>query len=218
LWSCYWGQHDSSWIAFYAFCEHIGVKYKPATSRHLQLWSEVAQSSCWWWPYRGLVIASERPTAVHMEPVSVGARELQLHHDTGPALLFADGWPVHAWHGVRVPAKVIEAPDTLTVGEITSYANVEVRRVMLERFGTERYLHDAGATQVCVDDWGTLWQADLPNDEPLVMVEVLNSSPEPDGTFKTYFLRVPPSVRTAHQAVAWTFGMNKSEYRPLVQT
>ncbi|WP_442810207.1 DUF6745 domain-containing protein [Streptomyces sp. W16] len=29
------------------------------------------------------------------------------------------------------------------------------------------------------------------------MVEVLNSTPEPDGTHRTYWLRVPPSTRTA---------------------
>jgi len=31
----------------------------------------------------------------------------------------------------------------------------------------------------------------------VVMVEVLNSTPEPDGTHRTYMLRMPPSTRTA---------------------
>lgn len=51
-----------------------------------------------------------------------------------------------------------------------------------------------------------------------LMVEVLNASPEPDGTFKTYLLCVPPEMRTARQAVAWTFGMSEYEYHPAVQT
>jgi len=46
------------------------------------------------------------------------------------------------------------------------------------------------------------------------MVEVHNSTPEPDGTRKTYYLRVPPTTRTAREAVAWTFGMSGTEYRP----
>ena len=41
-----------------------------------------------------------------------------------------------------------------------------------------------------------------------MLVEVLNATAEQDGTRKTYFLRVPPTVRTAREAVAWTFGMN----------
>jgi hypothetical protein len=50
------------------------------------------------------------------------------------------------------------------------------------------------------------------------MVEVLNSTPEPDGTRKTYFLRVPPNLRTAREAVAWTFGLAGSQYRPERET
>jgi hypothetical protein len=50
------------------------------------------------------------------------------------------------------------------------------------------------------------------------MVEVINSTPELDGTFRTYFLRVPPETRTARQGVAWTFGMTEQEYAPTVET
>jgi hypothetical protein len=37
------------------------------------------------------------------------------------------------------------------------------------------------------------------------MLEVENSTPEPDGSHKPYFLRVPPEVRTARETLAWTF-------------
>ncbi len=50
------------------------------------------------------------------------------------------------------------------------------------------------------------------------MVEVVNASPEPDGTFRTYFLRVPPRTATAKAGVAWTFGLTEEEYAPLRQT
>ena len=50
------------------------------------------------------------------------------------------------------------------------------------------------------------------------MVEVLNSTPEPDGSRKTYFLRVPPRTRTAREAVAWTFGVREPDYRPAQET
>ena len=62
-----------------------------------------------------------------------------------------------------------------------------------------------------------LQRANLP--EPVVMVEVLNSTPEPDGSFKDYWLRVPPTMETARQAVAWTFGLaDASDYELAVQT
>ena len=50
------------------------------------------------------------------------------------------------------------------------------------------------------------------------MVEVVNATPEPDGSFRDYLIRVPPRFRTARGAVAWTFGMEAREYRPKVET
>jgi hypothetical protein len=33
-----------------------------------------------------------------------------------------------------------------------------------------------------------------------------------------YFLRVPPHIRTAADAVAWTFGFEEDEYHPVQET
>jgi hypothetical protein len=44
------------------------------------------------------------------------------------------------------------------------------------------------------------------------MVEVVNSTAEPDGDFKTYWLRVPPTVARPREALAWTFEMPESDY------
>jgi len=42
---------------------------------------------------------------------------------------------------------------------------------------------------------GELYFAEVPGDEPLVMVKVMNSTLEPDGSPKPYFLRVHPQCR-----------------------
>jgi len=133
---------------------------------------------------------------------------------------------------VRVSQQVIEAPDTLTVEQIREEPNEEVRRIMLERFGTERYLRESNAEQVHRDEWGTLYRVRFDDDEDLYMVEVVNSTPEPDGSYRDYFLRVHPQLRpmlagggygspqkfTARNAVASTFGLRGEEYAPAVQT
>jgi hypothetical protein len=110
--------------------------------------------------------------------------------------------------------------------EIAREPNVEVRRTMIERYGLERYLRAANATkldEVCDPPFpglagARLWRAEMAGDEPLCIVELHNSTPEPDGSTRSYMLRVPPDVETAHQAVAWTFAMGEREYRPAVES
>ena len=85
---------------------------------------------------------------------------------------------------------------------------------MIELYGVERYIRDCNAEKIHEDSYGTLYRKDLPEDEPLMMLRVVNSTPEPDGTYKEYFLRVPPDMRTVHEAVAWTFDMETEDYRP----
>lgn len=55
-------------------------------------------------------------------------------------------------------------------------------------------------------------------DTPLVVVEVVNSTPEPDGSQKHYLLRVPPTMTDCQSAVAWTFGIEAHEYAVAVET
>jgi len=50
------------------------------------------------------------------------------------------------------------------------------------------------------------------------MIEVVNRSREPDGSFRRYWLRVPPTMRTARAAVAWTFDVPAKRYAPDIET
>jgi hypothetical protein len=156
----------------------------------------------------------------------------RLHCTDGPALQFKDGWSVYSWHGLRVNEQIIKHPETITIQGIQGEQNAEIRRVMMERFGLQRYIRESGAKMLHRDDWGTLWRAEVPNDVPLVMVQVVNSTPEPDGTFHEYFLRVDPQLRpllegnrfgspqelTARNAIASSFGLRGEEYAPVYQT
>lgn len=92
--------------------------------------------------------------------------------------------------------------------------NRELQRVMLERFGYDRFILELGAVPVQADAFGALYRILRPHREPFVLVHVTNTTPEPDGTRKRYFLRVPPNMKTAHEAVAWTFGMRQAGYGP----
>jgi hypothetical protein len=113
---------------------------------------------------------------------------------------------------------VIEEPGAITLASISDEENLEVRRVMVERYGHARFLSDLGAKPLASDDFGTLYRVEFADDEPLTLVKVVNSTPEPDGSRKEYFLRVPPDMRSAREAVAWTFGVLAHRYSPAVQT
>ena len=155
---------------------------------------------------------SERPLKIRHDT------EGRLHSDSGPAMAFGDGFTTYAWHGVTVDRDVIEAPDRITVAMIDKESNAERRRVMVERFGADRMVREGGAELIDADATGKLWLRKMPFDywqrEPVVVVEVENSTPEADGSRKTYFLRVPPTTKTAREAVAWTFGMRAERHTP----
>jgi hypothetical protein len=89
---------------------------------------------------------------------------------------------------------------------------------MLDMFGLDAFMLASNAKLIHKDECGELYRQELIGDEPIVMVRVTNSTPEPDGHLKKYFLRVPPDITTARQAVAWTFGLEPHEYVPKKQS
>ena len=216
-WGFYWGPAFTSY-----FREVCDLELKGDLWERGKAYEATVESACWWWPHRRFVMVSERPLAINRELAdpsrSRGWGSHRLHHDTGPAVVWPDGWGVWSVHGVRVPRQVVEAPETLTVDQIRGEENAEVRRVMIGRYGPDRYLRESGAQLEHEDECGKLWRSAVPEDEDLVMVEVVNSTPEPNGEAKTYWLRVPPGMVRAREAVAWSFGIPEEEYCPMVET
>jgi len=161
-------------------------------------------------------IVSDRQVSIHVDP------QARLHHETGPARTWGDGWAIYAWHGVRVPADLIE--DGWDTARILKEPNAEVRRCAIERLGWERFVVDAGLAQVGenVPDPGnpghTLALYDVPEAIYDTAVRVLicdNATPERDGTRRRFGLTVPASMPDPVAAAAWTFGLNPSEYAAL---
>ncbi|WP_229068174.1 DUF6745 domain-containing protein [Actinoplanes sp. DH11] len=205
-----YGQFDGAWLSTFDAADRLCPQAGLMTG--LAGLAAVARTAGWWWPGERAAVLTERPRLVTRDNVG------RLHRGEGAALEYPDGYGLWAWRGMPIPAQLATELPTLTVERIRTEENAEIRRVMLEHYGYDRYLRDAGARKLGSDATGTLWFLDLPGDEPLVMVEVVNATPEPDGTSRIYWLRVPPSTRTAREGVAWTFGLTEAEYHPLVQT
>ncbi|MFM2058415.1 MAG: hypothetical protein RLY71_2800, partial [Pseudomonadota bacterium] len=162
-------------------------------------------------------IVSDRP-----ELLTVDA-ENRPHNESGPSHRWRDGWALYHWHGMRVPdelAYIIHSPQSITVEAIEAQTNSELRRVMIDRYGPARFVVDSGAIVVhelpadhSMQGLRTarLLRKDVQDDEPIVYVDLLNSTPEPDGTTRRYMLRVDPNAyggeaaRNAHAAAASTW-------------
>ena len=122
------------------------------------------------------------------------------------------------WRGVPITARIAFEAETLTADEVLAQPNAELRRVLLERMGYAAFLATAQAIVLDQDeDPGgerRLLKVPLRGDEDLVCVAVYCPS-----TGRQYLIRVPPTMRSCRQAVAWIAGFdNADEYQPLVET
>ena len=201
------GPASLDWLAPYQYLQDVyGLKHDDCTLSGL--WS-VAENAGWMLPHKHVCWLSERPVVLAFD---ISGR---LHSASGPALAYRDGWSVHVWKGVELPAVLIEQPGAITLDAIDRQPNVIVRRCMIEIMGTKRFLALGGASIAGSDETGTLWRKIWRFGDEWAAVEVENGTAEPDGTRQRYILQVPPELRTARAAVAWTYGMSEREYRGL---
>ena len=195
----------------------LGVRLTSEQEARLSEYEQTVRHGLWAWPHERGVVVCDRPVTCQMEESRPGA--WRLHSAESPAMAFGDGYCLYAWHGIRVPEAVITRPTELVIADFEREGNQEVRRAMIEAIGWPRYLALAGAHAVQRDECGDLYRVRVaPTDPEHGLVVVTNGTPEPDGTFKRYGLYVSPAHCTAKAAVASTYGLTASTYRPSVRT
>lgn len=143
----------------------------------------------------------------------------RLHNESGPAIVYMDGWSLYFIHGVRVPESLVN--DKWDVEAVLSEPNAEVRRVAIEMMGWEHFIEDGGFALVDADDdpgnpGNKVELYDLPVafpdfGESRVLI-CTNGTVERDGTRRKFGLVVPADRKTAIEAAAWTYGLSKGEY------
>ena len=170
----------------------------------------IAAHADWIIPHKHICWVSEPPQILKTDERG------RLHSASGPALQYRDGWAIYAWKGVEVPSRVIERPGQITAADIDRAVDIHVRRCMIERMTPERFIATGAAFRISEDDTGILWEKRWHDGDAWAAIEVVNGTPEPDGTHKRYFLQVPPNMLTARSAVAWTYGLTARQYRGLL--
>lgn len=95
--------------------------------------------------------------------------------------------------------------------------NQELKTELIKKHGMGNLLKKLNPIIRHGDDCGKLFKV-THDGVDYHFVEVVNGSPEPDGTFKEYYLQVPPDMDTAKEAVAWTYGLTEDEYDLAIRT
>ena len=220
----------ASWVAYIAFIRDV-LGWRDPVLERFEIDETLVRSCGWVWWHETVLAISDRPEQLHRDTRG------RLHNASGPAIRYRDGWALHYYHGVRMPADAIEDRSTITVKRIRDEKNAEVRRSLIELYGYERYVQDAKLKIVdkrpADDPIVGLRTGRLLRDGDIYLVDVLNSTPEPDGSVRRYVLRIDPAAydgeasRNLHAAVAstWRVGADHRlafadwrDYRPAFES
>src|SRR5215510_1235599 len=199
-------------LGVYEYLRDIGG-WREQTQPLLGLWA-IAKSASWVVPHEHVCWIAERPDTLVTD---VRGR---LHCAGGPALRYRDGWSVHAWKGVEVPDWMITHPEWITPFKIGDTIEPVLRNTMIDIMTPERFITTGVVACVSKDETGVLWRKFWGHRGVTIgtwsAVEVVNGTPDSDGSHKRYILTVPPHVRTVQEAVAWTYGLSAKQYSKLV--
>lgn len=116
------------------------------------------------------------------------------------------------WHHVPIDGHVAFHPEAITVEEVLGASNAELRWVLCERMGYERFIHEADAQEIDlienVSGVKRLLRIKVTDNEPFVGLVMTGPPPK-----RQYLFRVPPNMETCQQASAWVGGLdNPREY------
>jgi len=144
----------------------------------------------------------------------------QLFNDEGAAMRFAKD-EVYAWKNLIVPKEWIDSPESLTKEHVLKERNAERRRALFEIMGPKRFSEAMGLETInqSVDQFRNLQSLYRTKEKDLVAKDFIQFAEVTcPSTQRHYFLCVPPEIKTAADAVAWTFGYDSDSYSPDVET
>ena len=161
----------------------------------------------WVMPYTHICFVSQRPNHLELD------ENERLHCETGPAMVYSDGFMVHAWHGTVFPEEWAKTKPT--AHDALYWRNIEQRRVACEILGWEAILGELDCVSLDKDEdpeIGELVSVKMPGTAEDKFLRVTC------GTGRKFSLPVPSELITARQANAWTWGLSPDQYNPEVRT
>jgi hypothetical protein len=201
----YWAQYDSFLTAMR---DVIGLKLKE--HENYKFWEEAAIHGTFRAMHEKFCVVSDFPELLKMDD------ENRAHSQDGPTHRWRDGWSLYHWHGVAIPEEWMTQPGSLTAKTAITWKNIEQRRAACEILGWAKILRELKAKVIDKDDdpeIGELIEVNLPDIGKERFLRALC------GTGREFAMPVPPEMKTAIEANAWTYGLNLDEFKvPEVRT
>lgn len=144
------GQFGAAYCSYTSFLREVLNAFKDDKEKeeHSIQYERAMSSVSFWWPGTTFVIASDRPRTLTLDERG------RPHSDIGQACGWSDGFGWYAIRGVEIPddkAHVVTNPEKITADEIRNEQNLELRRIMVQRMGHQKYFDAIKAKVIDID-------------------------------------------------------------------
>ena len=158
----------------------------------------------WIAPFEKTCLVFDRPTKLFFDS------ENRFHREGEAAIQFADGYGIYVYQGVRLPAKYGAVhPNLWKSTWLLEEQNAELKRVLIQGIGYDRICTELQAIEL--DSWREYTLLIIDNDvdvEPIYLLKMTCPS-----TGYIHALRVPPTMRSAREAISWAnWGVDPEEF------
>lgn len=168
-----------------------------------QLFQVLVENAFWILAYENVCFVCDRPTKINFDD------RRRLHAEGEPAIEFADGYSLYAYHGVNLPRKYgYLHPKKWRSQWLLEETNAELRRVLIQAIGYERICQELQTTELDLFREYTLLKIDDADVEPIHLLKMNCPS-----TGQIHALRVPPNLTSAREAIRWVnWGIDPEEF------
>jgi len=191
--SMMYGAHDAAWLSFYDFFyQEFGLE----CINDLVPSFEIAKNCGWWSAFSEIAFLQDRPTKIVINDQNL------LHNESGPAIEYADGYKIYCLEGRWFPEVVVMDPHLITPAMVEGEQNAEKRRIILQRYGYEKYFFDAKCEVIDQDQV----QVEIGNDRTMPRMLIKTAQNDlflvgSDGsTERVYVMPVLQDVKTCKEA------------------
>jgi internalin A len=164
----------------------------------------IFESCGWIFPYENVCVVCDRPRILSFD------NQERLHAEGSPAVQFADGWSVYAYHGVRLPEEYGKVPPNQWQAQwLLEEKNAELRRALIQGIGYDRICQELQAIEL--DSWQEYTLLKIESDVDLEPIYLLKMTCPSTGYI--HALRVPPDMKSAREAISWVnWGITPDEF------